>query len=171
MRPNARLLAETLARRERFFAQQRVLPGTVSVHVRHGDKGKENALVPDEAHFVAARHLISEAGGILSNRIFVSTEDPATIQYFTGPALANFSVQYTTVTRDNHGGLAPMQVPDAVEEFRNAFMNLDIALEGDAMVCFVASCWCELMHRLKVTSMCKAPAPFANPSHHLRAEL
>lgn len=171
VRPNAQLLAELAARRQRFFAGQRIAPGTVAVHVRHGDKGKEAALVPDEAHLAAALFAIAKGGASLSKRsIFVSTEDPATIGFFSaGRRTANLSVhvQYTTVPRDNHGGGgAPNEVPDAVEEFLNAFLNLDLALEADALVCWAASRWCDLMRRLMATSACKAHALLVDPSQH-----
>ena len=50
VRPNARTRNEIAARKRRIFAGERVWPGTISVHVRHGDKIVESALVEDRVY-------------------------------------------------------------------------------------------------------------------------
>lgn len=50
VRPNARTRNEIAARKRRIFAGERVRPGTLSVHVRHGDKIVESALVEDRVY-------------------------------------------------------------------------------------------------------------------------
>jgi len=47
VKPNARTRNEIAARKRRVFAGERIRPGTISVHVRHGDKIIESALVED----------------------------------------------------------------------------------------------------------------------------
>lgn len=48
VRPNSRTLAELAARKRRVFPQRLIRRGTISVHVRHGDKHVETAHVPDQ---------------------------------------------------------------------------------------------------------------------------
>lgn len=78
-----------------------------------------------ETHLLTAQYLIGKSSGTLANRLFVSTGGPS--HQFTGPNLANFTVQYTGVQHNKHNGGSPMEVAD-VEEFLNAFLNLDIAM-------------------------------------------
>lgn len=131
--------------------------GTLSVHVRHGDKGSEMQLMPDEEYVKAAESML-KGNDQLQRNIFLSTEDPATIDYFKG--LPEWSVQYTLTKRTAHGGLAPFQVSDPTEEFLNSLLNLDLATSCDAYICTLSSLWCTLIDRLRSTSRCKADAPY-----------
>lgn len=82
LRPNARTLAE-LQLRLRDKLVGRTLPqGCISLYVRHGDKGKETKLFDDTA-YEAAVHRLRGIDGDLSQEVFLSTEDPLTINYFT----------------------------------------------------------------------------------------
>ena len=72
--------------------------GTLSVHVRHGDKGSEMQLMPDEEYVKAAESML-KGDNHLQKNIFLSTEDPATIEHFTG--LPGWSVQYHTDKADS----------------------------------------------------------------------
>ena len=90
VRPNARTRNEIAVRRRRFFAREAIRPGTLSVHVRHGEKFREAVPVDDgvylqvaavaaEAHRNATRFAESER---LRRRIFLTTEDPQTVEAF-----------------------------------------------------------------------------------------
>ncbi|BDA51671.1 hypothetical protein COCOBI_19-2270 [Coccomyxa sp. Obi] len=48
-RPNARTLAELAMRKRRVYPGRQIKRGTISVHVRHGDKHIESTPIPDEA--------------------------------------------------------------------------------------------------------------------------
>jgi hypothetical protein len=52
VRPNARTLAELVARKRRIYPGHQIRPGTLSVHVRHGDKHTEKTPVPDQVRAV-----------------------------------------------------------------------------------------------------------------------
>jgi hypothetical protein len=56
------------------------------IHVRHGDKAVEAAPTPDEAYWEAAQRAVAADRG-LRRRIFLSTEDPATVEYFKARCL------------------------------------------------------------------------------------
>lgn len=157
MRPNKRTLDELARRREVQFPGQSIQPGTISVHVRHGDKGTEMQLVADQKYVEAAKEM---HGGVqrIQKRMFLSTEDPATVAYFK--SLPDWSVQHTLVNRSSHDGGAPFQVADPSEEFLNSLLNLDLAASCDAYVCTLSSMWCTLIDRLRSTVRCKAAAPY-----------
>ncbi len=82
LRPNARTLAAIARRRAAAFAGRTIAPGTVSVHVRKGDKWIEAPEAPLGDYVAAAERLVAGAGGRLGRRIFLSTEDPDATAYF-----------------------------------------------------------------------------------------
>jgi hypothetical protein len=57
-------------------------PSCISAFVRHGDKGSEATVFTDSAYEQAVVKL-REIDPSLGRQIFLSTEDPATVQYFT----------------------------------------------------------------------------------------
>lgn len=78
VRPNKMTLQEMKKRTELLFSGQSISPGTISVHVRHGDKMTEMRLVPDNEYVSAAGHMQSSRSYLRLRRvIFLSTEDPA----------------------------------------------------------------------------------------------
>jgi hypothetical protein len=92
----------------RFFQGRDIAPGTVSVHIRRGDKAKktggEMAYVPDEVYQNLARALQSSNSDVLLPAVFVSTEGPTAVQSIKDN-MTNWTVQFTTVPRNNHQGL------------------------------------------------------------------
>jgi hypothetical protein len=52
------------------------------VHVRHGDKWIEAAEVADPVYEQVAQEAIDVSQGVLQKRIFLSTEDPATVAFW-----------------------------------------------------------------------------------------
>ena len=154
VRPNQRTLQELAHIRQQRF-RGKIARGTVSIHVRHGDKFRDSVPpVPDRVYREVAEALINSSGGSLLPKYFLSTEDPETIAYFQGTVRQN--VQYVQLHRDNHAGGSPMTVPDASREMLYALLNLDLALECDAWICILASMWCTLIDRLRATVRCKA---------------
>lgn len=57
-------------------------PGCVTVFVRHGDKGKEAKLYEDFQYEDALKQLHTLEPS-LTRQVFLSTDDPVTVQYFT----------------------------------------------------------------------------------------
>ncbi len=103
-RPNERTLAELRALKLEVYPQGQVPRGCISVHIRRGDKWTE---VGDEsdAKFVSTAEALFAAGGQtfgLTRHIFLSTEDPAAVEYFQ--RLPDWNVSYTHVARkpDKH---------------------------------------------------------------------
>ena len=164
-RPNRRTLQELVNVRQQSFGQQ-IERGTVSIHVRHGDKHKDNVPpVPDHVYRAVAEDLIESSSGVLQPKFFLSTEDPDTVEYFR--RTAGKSVQYVRLQRNNHDGGSPMNVPDASKEMILALLNLDLALECDAWVCTLSSMWCTLIDRLRATVRCKASGYYRDAHYTL----
>lgn len=158
IRPTLRTLNELDRRREAVFQGQRIKPGTISVHVRHGDKWKESKLEDDATFLRAAEALLMhDIGPILQRRIFLSTEDPHTVHFFT--QLSNWRVQYTNVTRDaSDPNTGPEQFAARIgwdEEFLNSLLSLQLALECDGFVGAMTSNWNRLIDELRSTVRCK----------------
>ena len=168
VRPNARSRNEVEARKRRAFVGERIRPGTISVHVRHGDKGIESALMEDgvylemaQSMYRAERNSTSMAWTErLKHQIFLSTEDPNTVQAFN--AAAEWDVQVTDVMREAFAmsSLAHAAKVGPYEEMLNSLMNLDLALQGDGFVGTLSSNWCRLIDELRATVRCKAHSPY-----------
>lgn len=93
--------------------------------------------------------------------IFLSTEDPSTIEYFARQPLWN--VSYANVTRKpdvNKSTLSYVAEIGGYEEMLNSLVNLDCALECDAWIGTLSSNWCRLIDELRATVRCKAHGPY-----------
>ena len=86
-------------------------------------------------------------------RVFLSTEDPITVEKFQ--TFRSFDTSFAAIPRNNHNGKAPFDV-NQVNETLYALFNLDLALQCDAWICTLASNWCMLIERLRSTIRCKA---------------
>lgn len=98
-----------------------------------------------------------QQGEITRPPIFLSTEDPRTVEFFARQPL--WDVSYTNVTRKPDGGkstLAYVAEIGGYEEMMNSLVNLDLALECDAWVGTMSSNWCRLIDELRATVRCKA---------------
>ena len=78
VRPNMRTLYEIRNRRQQQ-SWTTIPSGTISIHIRHGDKGIEMPLAPDADYLSKAEELVKQDTR-LQRTIFLSTEDPASIQ-------------------------------------------------------------------------------------------
>ena len=97
LRPNSRTRTELAKRRKDKLQGVPLQEGCISLYVRHGDKGVEAKVWEDPAYDAAAnqlRHIDSS----LTRQVFLSTEDPATVEYFTSPA-RNWSTTYVKMKR------------------------------------------------------------------------
>lgn len=168
VRPNARSRNEIEAHKRRAFAGERIQPGTISVHVRHGDKYVESALVEDGVYLRVAEDMYQAQQNLssvaqterLRPRIFLSTEDPQTVTAFN--AAAEWDVQVTDVVREASvtSTLAHAATIGPYEEMLNSLMSLDLALQSDGFVGTLSSNWCRLIDELRATVRCKAHAPY-----------
>lgn len=157
VRPNRRTLRELERRRVAIFdGGANIEPGTISVHVRHGDKWKESKLAADETFLQKTEELLLRQPDVLRRKIFLSTEDPNTVKFFA--KLSDWSVQYTNVTRDGSDpNMSPEDFASRIgwtEEFLNSLLSLQLALECDGFVGMIGSNWNRLIDELRSTIRC-----------------
>jgi len=69
----------------------------VSVYIRHGDKHTEHKTFEDAEYEEALIHL-RRVDPSLTRQVFLSTEDPATVVYFTN-ATRNWATSYVDMPR------------------------------------------------------------------------
>ena len=177
VRPNAAARNEVAARRRRMFGGERIRPGTISVHVRHGDKGAETELVEDGVYLRVAQELRHAQGNLtladterLRQQIFLSTEDSQTVAAFN--ARVDWDVQSVSLMRAPSADhdMTPLEqtreimqtLMDPYEDMLNSLLNLDLALQCDAFVGTLSSNWCRLIDELRSTVWCKAHVPYAD---------
>jgi uracil-DNA glycosylase len=97
LRPNARTRAEVLKRRAAKLRGKDLAAGCISLYVRHGDKQSESR-VWDDAAYDAAVAQLRGIDSSLTRQVFLSTEDPQTVVYFTDQA-HNWSTTYVKMKR------------------------------------------------------------------------
>jgi hypothetical protein len=133
-------------------------PGVISLHIRHGDKGSEMALVPTSAYIQAASMMVKANPLAFARRaLFLSTEDPSAIDE-TGAmirdgeqGLTHWAFSWYDVPRANSNGpeqLSAFSLPRAVLT-RIWLLQLLIALECDAWVGTRGSNWNRLIDELR----------------------
>ena len=163
VRPNARTLHEMEHRKAMVYPLMHVEAGTISVHVRRGDKWVEAAVADDAAYYRAAESVLfagADAHG-LKRRIFLSTEDPAAVDYFK--TLGTWNTTFAEVPRKpdtTKSTIAYTREIGPANEMLNSLINLDLALECDAWVGTLSSNWCRLVDELRSTVRCKADKPY-----------
>ena len=154
--------------------------GTVSMHIRHGDKGIEMTLIPMMRFLTAAEDLFRWQPNTLSRRSFISTEDPSAIDEAKGVVagtvtapgrdnkvllpsqLSSWVHTYYDVPRHNSNGqqqLARLGLP-AGQLTRIWFLQLTLALECDAWVGTRNSNWNRLLDELRCTWLPKCRLPY-----------
>ncbi|CAK9882942.1 unnamed protein product [Sphagnum jensenii] len=163
VRPNRRTLLELDSRRRLLFPHKVIDPGTISIHVRHGDKWMEDTLVDDEVHLRLAEELLEKFPDIAKRNIFLSTADPKSVQFFA--KLTNWNVSWTNLSRVDDATISPMDRANRLgwtEEFLNSLLDLGLALECDAFVGMYSSNWNRLIDELRSTVRCKAHFPYVD---------
>jgi hypothetical protein len=117
--------------------------GMTSLHVRHGDKGKEMTLAADEAYFAAAEALVLLNPLGLARAAFISTEDPATIsaalQERRGWAMMWYDLPRSSSLTANPG-MQELSLPRSLQTLI-PLLQLLMALECDAWVGTRGSNW------------------------------
>lgn len=97
VRPNAQTLAELQKRRHQKLVGPDLRQGCISLYVRHGDKGTESVVFEDPA-YEAALHKLLHTDPALNTHVFLSTEDPYTVEYFLN-ASKGIAVTYVDMKR------------------------------------------------------------------------
>lgn len=163
MRPNVRTLKAIEDRKGEIYPEMSVGSGTVAVHVRHGDKWQESKPVDDQQYVTVLEELSLQESDqwALSQSIYLSTEDAATVDFFKG--LPDWNVTFTRVKRYTDKNKSPMGWAAEVgrsSEMLNSLTSLDLSLQCDAFVMTLSSNWCRLIDELRATVRCKADHPF-----------
>jgi hypothetical protein len=91
--------------KQRYFDGQAIGAGTISVHIRRGDKVALGQMrhVTDETYQRYAQYLYAGSNNTLNQSMFLSTEDPAALSAMLSN-MTTWKVQYTRIQRNNHNG-------------------------------------------------------------------
>lgn len=171
LRPNKKTLAEMQRHVLQIFPREKVQKGTISCHIRRGDKWTETAMTEDATYVHALEQLLVQAehqGVHLNREVFLSTEDPQAIIYFEN--LKNWTTYYTVVPRKpdrNRSNQDYAREFGPARELINSLINLDLALQSDAWVGTLSSNWCRLIDELRSTLRCKASGLYLDAQQEL----
>jgi len=144
--------------------------GSISIHIRHGDKGKEVSLI-DTGIFIAAAQGLEEENVLgLERFAFISTEDPEVIEFVSGSNgnrekidIVPWTYAWFDLPRHNSNGEVQLQmfsnIPRAVLTL-SWFLQLLIALEADAWVGTRGSNWNRLLDELRCVWVPKCSGTF-----------
>lgn len=172
LRPNNRTLDELRDRKGRMYPWT-IERGTISCHIRHGDKFLEYRPTDDRAYVKALEEVLALDGQrALKRHVFLLTDDPKSVRYFS--KLQNWNVTYTSVPRSEEHTV-PIERAlkhGRANELLHSLVDLDLALECDAWVGTLTSNWSRLIDELRSTIRCKANAVYwdaaqANPPSEL----
>ena len=154
--------------------------GTISMHIRHGDKGSEMKLVPTLRYLEAAASLQHSMALSLVQQGFVSTEDPgalaelnATVMQSPG-AYERWALRYSDIPRINSNGLEQLKSFTNIPRARLTqlwLLQLLMALECDAWVGTRGSNWNKLIDQLRCVWVPKCSMPYVevgNPTFGTR---
>lgn len=138
--------------------------GTISAHVRHGDKGIEMALVPWEKYAYAAKELVEMLPLAVSRTIFLSTEDPGVVNEAATEPGDKWTVLVSDIPRENSNGMSQMALADEVVYFHLG--QLLLALEADAWVGTRGSNWNRLIDELRCVWLPKCAHVYYEVGQH-----
>lgn len=107
---------------------------------RHGDKWDESPVFSD-AEYEAVTKRLRQTDPALTNQLFLSTEDPVTIQYYSNTtnssAAASWRTSYTELENDSYDGVDYGLSAEVIK----CLLNLDLAMQCDGYVASVYSNW------------------------------
>ncbi|KAF6258519.1 hypothetical protein COO60DRAFT_1270691 [Scenedesmus sp. NREL 46B-D3] len=174
VRPNTRMLEEIQKRRSRCelltAGPAYLAPGCISLYIRHGDKVDESPVFSDREYESVTKRL-RQADPALTNQLFLSTEDPVTIQYYTNTttssAAASWRTSYTEL--ENDGGSTFDYGPSG--DVIKCLLNLDLAMQCDGFVASVYSNWARLIDEMRSTVRCKANALYFDAHYSSPADM
>jgi glycoprotein 6-alpha-L-fucosyltransferase/import inner membrane translocase subunit TIM50 len=132
--------------------------GTISLHVRHGDKAVEMALIPFAKYLEASEKLATMQTLSLSKTVFVSTEDPDVIAALQANGTHGWVGLYSDIPRLNIDGRKQMKLASNMGQLH--LLQLLMALECDAWVGTRNSNWAALIDELRCVWVAKCANPF-----------
>jgi len=141
--------------------------GMISLHIRHGDKSTEMALVPSIKYLEAASTLQYDMSLSLIQQLFISTEDPDTIKELStaimGQPYNRWTIYFNNIPRSNSNGDLQLDTFSNVPRARITqlwLLQLFMALECDAWVGTRKSNWNRLIDELRCIWVPKCGHPF-----------
>ena len=147
-----------------------VLPaGTISIHVREGDKGMESKPLTIESYFTTAAETIAANPLGLARVVFLSTENPANVKNldnFTkrpvGPGYlkAGWYGVASSMPRHNSNGHTQNKLYGTERMTAYYFLQMLLALECDAFIGWRASGWNRLVDALRCVWVPKCKHPY-----------
>lgn len=157
LRPNSRTLIELNERSEMAYPQK-IEEGTISCHIRHGDKHLEYPLL-DEAAYVKALEeviLLDNGKNELKRQVFLLTDDPKAVHRLH--MLKSWNVTSANVPRSDKHKIPAERARHfgKANELLFSLVDLDLALQCDAWVGTMTSNWSRLIDELRSTVRCKA---------------
>jgi hypothetical protein len=156
--PDRGTAARTAARLRNHESGLLPLPrGTLSLHVRHGDKNTEMALVPFREYLKGAEELFRWQPLSLQRTLFVSTEDPQVIQQASTTS-GQWLALYSDIPRHNSNGFEQLRMADDMTLLH--ITQLLMALECDAWVGTLGSNWNRLIDELRCVWVAKCAQPY-----------
>lgn len=141
--------------------------GTVGMHVRHGDKGRQMKLVPFERFMELANSLQRNNPFHVQRAVFVSTEDPAVILQTQSEAVMGdwSTLTYSMPRFNDYNGPADQlnKLSSKISPGRLTrlhILQLLMALECDAWIGTLLSNWNRLIDELRTTWVGKLQHPY-----------
>lgn len=119
----------------------------VSIYVRHGDKDKEMNLVSNE-QYMSALSIIQKILNKKQLNIFLSTEDPNTIEWFTKHT--NYSITYFNFVLENIDLIKSMELGSVLTQ--QMLANLKHSLFSKYVIGTLSSNWNRLILELRMTT-------------------
>ena len=133
-------------------------PGTISTHVRHGDKFIESTLIGWGNYSAAAVALQAQNPLRVTKNLFLSTEDAAVISEAATQPGGAWSAFFSDIPRENNNGYTQMKLADNMMHLH--LLQLYMTLECDAWIGTLASNWNRLISELRCVWLPKCGAPY-----------
>ncbi|KAI8909389.1 hypothetical protein DFJ77DRAFT_513089 [Powellomyces hirtus] len=145
-------------------------PGTMNLHVRHGDKATEMTLMPFKNYVDSAEMFSSQNPQMYMRRLFVSSEDPTVIEdaqrlpqqqsnVITSPD-AHWQVFTSNIPRVNSGPYQQIRKYGASNMTRSWYLQLWMALECDVFFGTRASNWNRIIDEFRCIFVDKCQLPY-----------
>ncbi|KAJ3010046.1 hypothetical protein HKX48_007605 [Thoreauomyces humboldtii] len=145
-------------------------PGTMNLHVRHGDKASEMTLMPFTTYVDAAEKFTSENPQVAVKRLFVSSEDPGVIadasrlpeqaqKALTSPA-NHWQVYTSDIPRVDSGPFQQIEKYGPTTMTRSWYLQLWMALECDSYIGTRASNWNRIIDEFRCIYVDKCQLPY-----------
>eukprot|EP00959_Pyramimonas_sp_CCMP1952_P073166 1529465-Pyramimonas_sp.AAC.1 len=149
------------------FDNRTIEPGTVSMHLRFGDKIRESNTTSEERYLTLVNSFTANFSAF-----FVSTEDQLALDRVRHSL--NRPVWFVNVSRTATRGASGLTLTEIARNsnpsnmFVDAWLNMLMAIQCDAYIGTLSSSWNRMLDSLRSTVGCKAQAPYYDPTSRLQ---